>query len=157
MQWECKMQKIKLQKHHKDLAHDLIYEGMSDYERMTCPYVYHSGFLQRELGRNYDAVRTKFMSKKDKARKLSNIRKYRFLHLQYKDPLLEELQSANILLNVKQHLKDEINSYEEMQDRIDGGEHWENVCDQPEIFSGRNELAESLLDNINKWEKSDEK
>ena len=77
------MIKLKLKKHHKDLANALIYEGMSDYERMTCPFVYHSEFLQRELGRNYNALRNKFMSKKDKAFQMSNIRKYRFLHLQH--------------------------------------------------------------------------
>ena len=29
----------------------------------------------------------------------------------------------------------------------------ENVCDEPQIFYGRNECAESLLNQIKKWEK----
>jgi len=149
------MQKIKLQKHHKDLAHDLIYEGMSDYERMTCPYVYHSGFLQRELGRNYDAVRTKFMSKKDKARKLSNIRKYRFLHLQYKDPLVEEFHSASVLHDVKKWLKTVINDQRPIDDigEILTNGHG-NFTDG--IIDGTYNCASSLLDQIEKWEKANE-
>tara|TARA_R100000388_G_scaffold27668_1_gene21530 strand:+ start:547 stop:774 length:228 start_codon:yes stop_codon:yes gene_type:complete len=61
--------------------------------------------------------------------------------------------SNQLVDKIKKWLKKETKSYKDIQKRIDGGEHWENVCDEPQIFYGRNECAEGLLDQIKLWEK----
>ena len=70
-----------------------------------------------------------------------------------RDKLLIVVQKRNELLNkINLWLVTEITTYHELQTQIENGQKAEDICDQPEIFSGRNECAESLLNQIEKWE-----
>ena len=62
-----------------------------------------------------------------------------------------------VLNKVIDWLKDEVNQYKRISKRIDKGEDPVNVCDAPEIFFGRNECAESLLEMIDKWREEEKK
>ena len=61
-------------------------------------------------------------------------------------------QQSKIIEQIKSNLVDEVNSYQELQNRMENGEKAIDICDQPEIFTGRNEYAEGLLNLIEKWE-----
>ena len=61
-----------------------------------------------------------------------------------------------VLNKVTKWLKDEVNRYKRISRRIDKGEDPVNVCYAPEIFFGRNECAEGLLDMIAKWKEEEQ-
>ena len=70
-----------------------------------------------------------------------------------RDNLLIAVQKRNELLNkINSWLVTEITNYHELQAEISNGKNAEDICDQPEIFLGRNECAQGLLDQIEKWE-----
>ena len=63
--------------------------------------------------------------------------------------------AKNTLLKVKQWLKDEIEyNLEVVEAQSNGKEFTSDGTD--DIIAGRSECAESLLDQINKWEVSDD-
>ena len=67
--------------------------------------------------------------------------------------LMSAIDQKDAFINkIKAWLEDEVNSYKQLQDSIDNGEKAEDVCDQPEVLFGRNECAEGLLNQIEKWE-----
>ena len=59
-----------------------------------------------------------------------------------------------LILHIKKWLQNECKSYEELVKRVENGEHAIDICDDPEVFYGRNECASSLRLQIEKWEKS---
>ena len=65
--------------------------------------------------------------------------------------------SNQLIAKIKTWLEDEVITYEDIQERIyesdKNGEKAEDICDVPEVFYGRKECAESLLEQITKWEK----
>ena len=60
--------------------------------------------------------------------------------------------SNQLVSKIKSWLVSEVNSYTELQSEISNGQKVEDICDQPEVFFGRNECAESLLNQIEEWE-----
>jgi len=64
-----------------------------------------------------------------------------------------------LLLNIEEWLENETMTYEDIQDRIHeadkNGEKAEDICDNPEVLYGRKECAESLLEQIEKWEQGE--
>ena len=70
-----------------------------------------------------------------------------------RDNLLIAVQKRNELLNkINSWLVTEITNYHELETQIKNGQKAIDICDQPEIFLGRNECAQGLLDQIEKWE-----
>lgn len=57
-----------------------------------------------------------------------------------------------LIVKIQNWLISEVNSYTELQAEISNGKNAEDICDQPEIFLGRNECAEGLLNQIEEWE-----
>ena len=49
--------------------------------------------------------------------------------------------SNQLVQNIKVWLETEITNYHELQAEISNGKNAEDICDQPEIFLGRNECA----------------
>ena len=73
------------------------------------------------------------------------------------DRLKIVIKSRNDLLNkINFWLVDEITTSQKIENRLDNGEDWENVCDNPEAFHYRKECAEGLHEQIEKWEKGEE-
>ena len=69
------------------------------------------------------------------------------------DRLKTVIKSRNVLLNkINAWLVDECTSYDDLQKRIENGEKAEDICDNSEAFYYRKECAESLLEQIEKWE-----
>ena len=69
------------------------------------------------------------------------------------DRLKTVIKSRNVLLNkINSWLVDECTSYDDLQKRIENGEKAEDICDNSEAFYYRKECAESLLEQIEKWE-----
>ena len=64
-----------------------------------------------------------------------------------------EQPTENILLKIKQWLEDEIEYNREVVEAQDNGEEFTSDGTD-DIILGRSECAESLLDQINKWEMS---
>ena len=63
------------------------------------------------------------------------------------------VKSRNVLINkINAWLVDECTSYDDLQKRIENGEKAEDICDNSEAFYYRKECAESLLEQIEKWE-----
>lgn len=60
-----------------------------------------------------------------------------------------------VLSKIQEWLEDEVNSYNDLQERIENGEKAEDICDNPEAFYYRKECAESLLEQIEEWEKGE--
>ena len=78
-----------------------------------------------------------------------------------KDILRDEInKKVNVINQIKAWLVSEVNSYTELQSEISNGLKQgcvvEDICDQPEIFFGRNECAEGLLEQIQKWEEGED-
>ena len=72
-----------------------------------------------------------------------------------RDNLMSAIDQKDAFINkIKSWLVSEVNSYTELQSEISNGQKAEDICDQPEVFFGRNECAESLLNQIEKWENS---
>lgn len=70
-----------------------------------------------------------------------------------RDNLMSAIDQKDAFINkIKSWLVSEVNSYTELQSEISNGQKAEDICDQPEVFLGRNECAESLLNQIEKWE-----
>lgn len=69
------------------------------------------------------------------------------------DNLMSVINEKDAFINkIKSWLVSEVNSYTELQSEISNGQKAEDICDQPEVFFGRNECAESLLNQIEEWE-----
>jgi uncharacterized protein YqfB (UPF0267 family) len=64
--------------------------------------------------------------------------------------------SNQLVQNIKVWLETEITNYHELETQIKNGQKAIDICDQPEIFLGRYECAENLLDQIKKWEKEND-
>tara|TARA_R110002020_G_scaffold61822_4_gene165975 strand:- start:818 stop:1033 length:216 start_codon:yes stop_codon:yes gene_type:complete len=62
-------------------------------------------------------------------------------------------KTMNLVQKIEDWLQEEVTQYQRIRKRIDEGEDPINVCDEPEIFFGRNECAEGLLNQIKKWKK----
>mgnify|MGYP003110110098 CR=1 FL=1 len=139
------MPKLKLEKHEKLLASVLSFEGISDYERMTVPYIYHTNFLQRELSRNFNSVMNKLRSKKEKAKHFRDVVKYR-MSSNKKDMLGYEFFLHLVISNIKESISSEIDTYENHshEDDVDSRELG--------ILDGRYEMAMQLKNLIKKWE-----
>lgn len=78
-----------------------------------------------------------------------------------KDILHDEInKKVNVINKIKAWLVSEVNSYTELQSEISNGQKQgcvaEDVCDQPEVLFGRNECAEGLLEQIQKWEEEED-
>ena len=59
----------------------------------------------------------------------------------------------DILVEIKGWLKNEVESQQEFVDAKDNNEDWVTSDGTDDIFIGRHECAESLLEQIDKWEK----
>ena len=69
------------------------------------------------------------------------------------DRLKTIIKSRDKLLNkINAWLVDECVRHDELVKRVENGEHAIDICDDPEVFYGRNECASSLLLQIEKWE-----
>ena len=55
---------------------------------------------------------------------------------------------------IEEWLEEEVNSYNDLQERIESGEKAIDICDNPEAFYYRAECAESLLEQMKEWEES---
>ena len=62
--------------------------------------------------------------------------------------------SNQLIAKIKKWLKDECKAHDKFVKRVENGEHAIDICDDPEVFYGRNECASCLLQQIKKWEKS---
>ena len=60
--------------------------------------------------------------------------------------------SNQLLTKIKEWLKYEVKNYKKFSKRIDKGEDPIHVWDSPEIFFGRSECSENLLNQIKEWE-----
>ena len=70
-----------------------------------------------------------------------------------RDNLMSAIDQKDAFINkIKSWLVSEVNSYTELQAEISNGKNAEDICDQPEIFLGRHECAEGLLNQIEEWE-----
>ena len=78
--------------------------------------------------------------------------------------LEQELETTRIALSkqtlllskIEEWLEDEVNSYNDLQDRIENGEKAIDICDNPEAFYYRKECSESLLEQMEEWEESND-
>ena len=144
------MNKIKFKKDDKLLASVLSFEGISDYERMTIPYIYHTGFLQRELSRNFNSVMNKLRSKKEKAKHFRDVVKYR-MSCNSKDMLGYEFFLHLVISHIKEEINSEIDTYESHshEDDVDSRELG--------ILDGRHEMAVQIKNLIKKWEQENDR
>jgi len=140
------MRKINLKNHEKLLASVLSFEGISDYERMTVPYIYHTDFLQRELSRNFNCVMNKLRSKKEKASHFRDVVKYRMSSHKRRDMLGYEFFLHQVIWEIKNSIDCEIDTYKNHnhEDDVDSRELG--------ILDGRYEMAIQLKNLIKKWE-----
>lgn len=70
-----------------------------------------------------------------------------------RDNLMSAIDQKDAFIEkVKSWLVSEVNSYTKLQSEISNGQKAEDICDQPEVFFGRYECAESLLNQIEEWE-----
>lgn len=70
-----------------------------------------------------------------------------------RDNLISAINQKDAFIEkIKSWLVSEVNSYTKLQSEISNGQKAEDICDQPEVFFGRNECAESLLNQIEEWE-----
>jgi len=77
------------------------------------------------------------------------------------DKLMSVINEKDAFINkIKAWLVSEVNSYTELQSEISNGQKQgcvaEDICDQPEVLFGRNECAEGLLEQIQKWEEEED-
>ena len=63
------------------------------------------------------------------------------------------MENDLLILHIKKWLQNECKAHDELVNRVENGEHAIDICDDPEVFYGRNECASCLLLQIEKWEK----
>ena len=90
---------------------------------------------------------------KDKAHTKIPLPEDRDDHEEEIDRLKTIIKSRDKMLNkINAWLVDECVRHDELVKRVENGEHAIDICDDPEVFYGRNECASSLLLQIKKWE-----